>query len=133
MSYKLYGLVLVVTLAFDAVWLGTMVPKFYRPRLSALFQVETHYVPAAIFYLLFAAGLTVFVLSPAIGGGYGIGKIFLLGALFGLVAYGTYDLTNHATIAGWPLALTVVDMVWGSVMSGVSSVIVVQVFKQLFS
>lgn len=130
--YKLYGLVLVVTLAFDAAWLATMVPKFYRPKLSALFQVETHYVPAAIFYLLFAAGLTVFVLVPAITGGYGLGKILLLGALFGLVAYGTYDLTNHAAIAGWPLMLTVVDMAWGSAMSGVSSVIVIQLFKKLF-
>lgn len=130
---KLYGLALVVTLMFDALWLGFMVPRFFRPKLSTLFTIDMQYAPAALFYLLFATGLTVFVIAPAVTGGYGIGKIFLLGALFGLVAYGTYDLTNHATIAGWPLMLTVTDMLWGSIMTGVSSVIVRTIYERLIS
>ena len=70
----------------------------------------------AIFYLLFIVGLVVFVIAPAVESN-SLQKAVLLGALFGLISYATYDLTNYATIKEWPLIVTVVDLVWGTVVA----------------
>ncbi len=106
----------------DFLWLTTMTRLFYRPRLGALLNEQPVWPPALLFYVLYGVGLLAFVLRPALNDGSGLPAVFLWGCLFGLVAYGTYDLTNHATIRDWPLAVTVVDMAWGAFISGVSSV-----------
>lgn len=106
----------------DFLWLSTMTKLFYRPRLGALLNEQPVWPPALLFYVLYGVGLLAFVLRPALNDGTGLLAVFLWACLFGLVAYGTYDLTNHATIRDWPLAVTVVDMAWGAFISGVASV-----------
>lgn len=110
----------------DFLWLSTMTKLFYRPRLGGLLGDQLVWPPALLFYVLYGVGLLAFVLRPALNpalhDGSGLLTVFLWGGLFGLVAYGTYDLTNHATLRDWPLAVTVVDMAWGALISGTASV-----------
>jgi uncharacterized membrane protein len=72
--------------------------------------------------------VTFFVTAPAVASG-GVVKAILYGAFFGLVTYATYDLTNHATIKDWPLAVTVVDMLWGAFLGSVVAGVTVAVFQ----
>lgn len=124
---KTYFAVLVPMLLLDAVWLGAVARGFYRTHLGYLMTDQYQWWAAGIFYLLFAAGLAVFVVQPNVAAP--MLRVFLYGALFGLVAYATYDLTNQTTIRSWPLIVTVVDLVWGAALSGVVSVIAVRLLK----
>jgi uncharacterized membrane protein len=109
---------LVSMLALDAVWLTAMAGRFYQPRIGHLMAGAFSLPPAVVFYLLYALGLCVFVAVPSVRERKPSGSVFLLGALFGLVAYGTYDLTNQATLKDWPLAVTLVDLAWGGCLTG---------------
>jgi uncharacterized membrane protein len=100
----------------DAVWLGLIARRFYRDALGALMAKPVKLVPAVLFYIAYPAGLALFVLGSALAPG--VVQAAAIGGLFGLFCYGTYDLVNHATIQGWPLRLTLVDMAWGVVASG---------------
>jgi len=109
----------------DAVWLVTMTDRFYRPALPGLLRETPAWAPALGFYLLYAVGVMVLIVSPAIEREYGLAQVAATGALLGLVAYGTYDLTNQATLRGWSSRVTIVDMLWGSgLTAGVSSLAV---------
>lgn len=118
---------LVSMFVIDLVWLFTVVPRLYPKYLGDLFLSEPRYIPAAIFYLVYIAALTVLVIVPSIQSGSSFLKVFLFGALFGLAAYGTYDLTNHATLKGWVTIITVTDMAWGALITGIASVVAVYV------
>lgn len=120
MKLKLYFLTLFIFLGVDAFWLGLVAPRFYRAQIGHL-MAETPNLPAAgLFYLLFVGMLVYFVVGPAVSGeGRRIG--LLRGALFGLVTYATYDLTNLATLRDWPLLVTVVDMAWGTALTALTS------------
>ena len=83
---------------------------------------DVNWVAALLFYLLFIAGLVAFVIAPAVEKGSWV-RALLFGALFGLITYATYDLTNLATLKDWPFVVTVVDMVWGMVLAGTVSVV----------
>jgi len=123
MKIKLYLLTLVVFLAIDSLWLGLVAPRFYQVQIGHL-MAETANLPAAgIFYLLFVGALVYFILAPGVSGETTMQEVLLRGALFGLVTYATYDLTNLATLRDWPVLVTVVDMVWGTVLTAVISVI----------
>ena len=111
---------LVAFCAADFIWLGVLARDFYGSRLGGLLLTEPNWVAAALFYPLYVCGLCVFCVTPARAAG-SWRKGFGLGALFGLVAYATYDLSNLATLNGWPVAVTVVDIAWGSVASGVAA------------
>jgi uncharacterized membrane protein len=120
MRLKLYFITLVIFLGIDAFWLGLVAPGFYRSRIGHLL-VETANLPAAgLFYLVFVGALVYFVVGPAVGGGE-MRTVILRGALFGLVTYATYDLTNLATLRDWSLLVTAVDMAWGSVLTATTS------------
>jgi uncharacterized membrane protein len=110
-----YSLTLGVLLALDAVWLGAVARGVYARELGHLMAPSVRWGAAAAFYLLYVAGVLVLVVAPARDAGVlaAAGR----GALFGLVAYATYDLTNLATLAGWPLAVTVIDLAWGAVLT----------------
>ena len=112
---KLYLSAFVVFLAIDMVWLTVVAREFYRKQLGFL-QIQFNLWAAFAFYLLFVAGLLVFVIVPAVEAG-SLRKALLLGAFFGLVTYATYDLTNQATVKDWPWILTIVDMTWGAVLA----------------
>jgi len=113
---KLYLLTLVAFFAIDMVWLGLVARGFYRKHLGFLLAPNPNWAAAILFYLLFVVGLLVFAVVPGLRAG-SLGKALLLGALFGLLTYATYDLTNLATIKDWPLVITVVDMVWGVILA----------------
>ncbi len=115
-SFSSFLLLVVV----DYFWLSNAVNFLYRPKLGALLADKPVLWAAALFYVLYGIGVAVLVLRPALAEG-GIVAALWMGALFGLVAYGTYDLTNQATIKGWSLTVTVVDMVWGAFITGVVS------------
>ena len=118
-----YAAALVCLLLFDAPWLVLMGPRFYTPRLGHLLSASPQWWAAGAFYLLYALGIVVLVVQPARRAGAALGKTFLLGALFGLVAYGTYDLTNQFTLRDWPLSVTLVDMAWGALLTGTASAV----------
>ena len=86
-------------------------------------------LPAIAFYLLYAVGLGFFAVQPSLADGDWL-RAALVGGFFGLVAYGTYDLTNLATLKNWPLPMVIVDLVWGAVLSGVSAAGGVLLLKQ---
>ncbi|HEY9023384.1 MAG TPA: DUF2177 family protein, partial [Burkholderiaceae bacterium] len=106
--------------------LAVIGPHLYRPELNAFLAPDVGWVAAVLFYVLYLLGLTVFVVAPALSGGRP-GHALAKGAFFGLVAYGTYDLTNQATLAGWPWTITAADLAWGAVVSGSSAWVAVRV------
>lgn len=115
-----YGATALVFLVLDAIWLGTMVGNFYRPRIGALLLEQPRLGVAVAFYLLYVAGVVVFAVMPGLRA-EGWATALLLGMGLGLFAYGTYDLTNLATLRGWSVAVTVVDMVWGAAVTGLAA------------
>jgi len=116
----LYGITLAIFFLVDMVWLGLVAKGFYRKHLGAFLGPQVRWGAAILFYLLFIVGLLVFAVGPALLRGAPLHAL-LFGALFGLICYATYDLTNMATLKGWPLIVTVVDLLWGTVLGGVVS------------
>lgn len=116
MFIKLYGIALPVFFAIDMVWLGLVAKGFYAKQIGALLKPDVNWLAAIVFYLLFIVGLVVFVIAPAMEKG-SWSHALLFGALFGLVCYATYDLTNLAVAKDWPLLVTVVDVAWGGVLA----------------
>ncbi len=121
MFIKLYLIALPVFFAIDMVWLGLVAKNFYAGQIGHLMRADINWVAAIVFYLIFIAGLVVFVVAPAVEKGSWTHAL-LFGALFGLVCYATYDLTNLAVTKDWPLLVTVVDLVWGAVLAASVSV-----------
>jgi len=119
-SLILYLITFAVFFAIDMVWLGLVAKGFYRRHLGPLLSPKVNWTAAILFYLLFIFGLLVFIVRPAVLAG-APARAFLLGALLGLIAYATYDLTNLATLKDWPLLVTVIDLVWGIVLGGTVS------------
>lgn len=121
-----YLVALPVFLALDAVWLSIMAPRLYKATLGDVVLESFALAPAALFYLLYGVGLVVFAVLPGLASGRLL-TTFGHGALFGLVAYGTYNLTNLATLKPWTTQLAVVDMTWGAVATGLAAVATVAV------
>ncbi len=119
---QIYLVVLAAFFVIDMVWLGLVAKKFYRQQLGSLMRVGVNWPAAIIFYLLFIIGLVFFVVYPAVEKGSWFYALWT-GAFFGLICYATYDLTNLATLKNWPLKMTIVDLTWGSVLSGVLGLI----------
>lgn len=122
MFIKLYFIALPVFLAIDMIWLGLIAKNFYAKQIGFLMKSNINWLAAVIFYLLFIVGLVIFVIAPAVQKNFWL-QALLLGALFGLIAYATYDLTNLATIKDWPVLVTIIDLIWGTTVAGAVSVI----------
>lgn len=125
-----YGIVLVVFFAIDMVWLGVVAKDFYAKHLGYLMAPKVNWLAALVFYGLFVLGLLVFVIQPALIE-QNLVKLVLTAALFGLVTYSTYDLTNLATVKDWPIFITVVDLVWGMSLSTLVSTLSYFILLQL--
>ncbi|KQV38020.1 MULTISPECIES: DUF2177 family protein [unclassified Rhizobium] len=110
----------VAFLVVDAIWLTTMADMLYRPLLGDRLAPQFHLAPAVFFYVIYVAGIVFFAVLPAVESG-SLGKAALNGAVLGLVAYATYDLTNQATLKDWPLVVTLADMVWGGFVTAVGA------------
>ena len=132
MLFKHIIFTLVPLVILDGVWLFSMGPTFYKKFLGHLISASPSWIPVVLFYILYAIGIAVFVTLPAFRANTSYVMIFLSGALLGLVAYGTYDFTNQATLSGWPTIVTVVDLAWGAILTGIVSVVSVYIGK-LFS
>lgn len=122
MFIKLYLIALPIFLAIDMIWLGLIAKNFYREQIGFLMKTDINWTAAIVFYLLFITGLVLFVIMPAVKSN-SWSYALLFGALFGLVTYATYDLTNLALTKDWPLLVTIVDLIWGSFIAASVSVI----------
>ena len=122
MFIKLYAIALPVFFMIDMVWLGLVAKKFYADQIGYLMKPDVNWFAALLFYLLFIAGIVIFVLIPSLEKQSWMHAV-ALGSLFGLITYATYDLTNLATIKDWPIIVTVIDLLWGTVLSAGVSVI----------
>ncbi len=106
----------VAFVVLDAIWLGIVAKNFYFTQLAGLLRDKPDLAVAAVFYALYLAGVVYFAILPALAGG-GLGKAVLNGALLGALAYMTYDMTNLATLKGYPAILAAVDIAWGTFLT----------------
>ncbi|HTZ01356.1 MAG TPA: DUF2177 family protein [Xanthobacteraceae bacterium] len=115
-----YFTVLVVFSIIDAAWLSAMGTSLYRPALGDILLTHLRIVPAIAFYLMYPVGLVAFAVLPGLREEQAA-QVFLHALLFGAIAYGTYDLTNYATLRAWTLQITLVDIGYGALASGVAA------------
>jgi uncharacterized membrane protein len=114
---KWYGFTLIAFFAIDMVWLGLVAKAFYQKHLGFLMRPKVNWVAAMLFYMAFVVGILIFAVLPARQAG-SLMKAVLLGALFGFFTYGTYDMSNLATLKDWPVIVVFVDIIWGIVLCG---------------
>ena len=116
-----FAVAFVVFFAIDIVWLGLVARKVYKKYLGYIMAEKVRWIPALVFYVIFIAGLVYFVLIvPTSLTWY---MALLNGALFGFIAYATYDLTNLSTLKGWPLEITFIDLAWGTTLGALVSLL----------
>ena len=115
-----YLATLLVFAGVDFIWLGFVAHGYYRSQIGQHIADQINIPAAVAFYLLYVVGLMVFAVMPAVASG-GIAKGFMLGVMLGLFCYATYDLTNLATLKNWSLPLSLVDMAWGALLSGIAA------------
>lgn len=107
----------IVFFGIDFLWLSKLAVNFYKREIGGLMLAKPNFVAAGIFYLFYIAGIVYFAVEPALWDG-NAGEALLSGAIFGFLAYGTYDMTNLSTLKGWTWRLCVVDIIWGTVLTG---------------
>ena len=107
---------LLVIIVLDVIWIGFVAKPLYQRGIGHLMAPEPRLAVAMVFYLIFAFGLMYFAVLPNLGAEQ-LTATLISAALFGLVCYATYDLTNLATLKNWPLSLALIDMAWGVVVS----------------
>ena len=115
-NIKTFLVAFAVFLGIDMLWLTVIAQKFYKAQIGHLMADKARLLPAAIFYVLFIAAMAYFVIAPALEH-QNLTRLILSAAIFGLVTYATYDLTNMATLKDWPPLVTVVDIAWGTFLS----------------
>lgn len=137
MTNIILGIIAIITFAaLDFVWIGTIAASLYMKSIGSLARLSPtggfapEIWPAVIVYVLLAVGLIIFVLPKTVGAPIGL-STFLWGALMGLVIYGVYDLTNYSFLAAWPITVTIADILWGSFLSGVTTVVLTVAVKWL--
>jgi uncharacterized membrane protein len=120
MRIKIYFITLAVFLAIDFVWLTVIAKNIYADQLGFLMAENINWIAAILFYLLFCAGIVTFVIMPSLEK-HSSKRCIQLGLLFGLISYATYDLTNLATIKNWPIMITIIDLIWGSLVTATTA------------
>lgn len=116
----LFSIAALLFLALDLIWLSLVARSVYVAEIGSLLKPKPNLVAAVAFYVTFIAGLTFFVLQPGFMA-EDIVRGALIGAAFGLVTYATYDLTNLATLNGFTVRIALIDMAWGTVLTGLVS------------
>lgn len=104
----------------DALWLGKMVPTVYRAEIGEMLMRGWRPAPALVFYALYMLGIQIFAIAPALASGKWQ-EALMWGALFGFFCYMTYDLTNYATLKVWSLKVTLLDIAWGTIATGLAA------------
>lgn len=120
--FKLYLVSLIIFCTLDLFWLGLLAKNLYREQIGFLMSKEIKWGLAILVYCLYVAGLSFFATLPAFYEGNRLSAL-LYGGFFGFVCYGIYNLTNLATLEGWPAKIVVYDLLWGTFVSGVTSLI----------
>ncbi|MDX2436078.1 MAG: DUF2177 family protein [Acidobacteriota bacterium] len=120
--FKLYGVAIVTFLIIDMIWLGLVARSFYQAQMGHLMRANVNWAAAGVFYLVFVAGVVILAVRPAIEN-QSLTQALVLGAVLGLVTYAAYDLTNLATLEGFPLTVALVDLVWGTVLCSTVSAV----------
>jgi len=128
--FKLYAVALPAFLVMDLIWLGVVARSFYQGQMGHLMRAQVNWVAAIAFYLVFVAGIVVLAVWPAIER-QSFTYALALGALLGLVTYAAYDLTNLATLEGFPLTVALVDLAWGTVLCATVSAVTYRVSLRL--
>lgn len=118
-----FFIIMVSIIVIDGLWLSLMLKCFYVPNIGHLLNDVMAIRPAVLFYILYGIGINTFVVIPALKNNTEYHEILLKGLLFGMVTYGTYDLTNQVTLKNWPWIVTIVDIAWGSCLVGAVSLI----------
>ena len=113
-----YLLTLIVFLVVDLLWLGIIAKSLYQKYLGDFLSDKVNWTAAVIFYFIYVTGISIFAIYPAVNKG-SVYNAILMGALFGIFTYATYDLTNLATLKGWPLPIVFIDICWGAVLSAI--------------
>lgn len=116
-----YGGAALVLSVLDVLWLWLVVGRLYRAELGSLMRTDLAMVPAVAFYLIYIVGIVVFAVMPAIATD-NLLRAAALGALLGFIAYCTYDLTNLATLNGWPVKVALLDIAWGTFITALAAV-----------
>ncbi len=124
-KFMAFGLCAIVLGLMDFLWLSYATPRFYAPLMGDLLRDDIKALPAIIFYLVYAFGLSHFAANPEAR----ISKVAANGALIGLIGYGTYNLSALAVIAGWSTKLAIIDMVWGAFVSAVCAIITSKILQ----
>jgi uncharacterized membrane protein len=115
-----YLLTLIVFLIVDMFWLGIIAKNLYQKYLGGFLTDKVNWTAALIFYIIYVVGISIFAVYPAVSKGSAVNAI-LMGALFGIFTYATYDLTNLATLKDWPLNIVFIDILWGAFLSALVS------------
>lgn len=122
MFLKLFFTALPIFIALDITWVGFLAKDFYRDQIGSLMKPNINWVAAILFYFIFILGLVLFVIQPALEK-QSWTHALLFGSLFGLITYGTFDLTNLALLKNWPVLVTIVDLIWGMFLCALVSVL----------
>lgn len=130
---KTYLIATTMFFVIDMIWLGLIAKNIYSKQIGFLLKTDINWVAAIIFYLLFIAGLTFFVINPALKQDKPFISAAIMGGFFGLVTYATYDLTNLATLKNWPLSITLIDLAWGTTIGALVSSITTIIVSKLKS
>jgi uncharacterized membrane protein len=121
MLYPLaYVTILVPFCLLDGIWLTVMGKLLYRPTLGSILLPSVNLPPAVAFYLIYPIGILIFATLPALKAS-SVSPAIIYGALFGALAYATYDLTNYATLRNWTLLISVLDIAWGAFASAAAA------------
>jgi len=131
MYIKVFLIALVIFLVIDFIWLGFVAKGLYDKELGHLLKQEFNLVAAFIFYFIFVVALSIFVIVPSVESN-SLLKAILLGALFGLATYATYDLTNYATLEGFPLNIVIIDILWGTFLGMITSTLTYLIYQGVF-
>ncbi len=113
----IYLITFAVFIVIDLIWLGFIAKNLYQEHIGFIMSKKPNWVAAIVFYLIFIFGLVYFVINPALDSG-SFSEALLRGMLFGFITYSTYDLTNLATLEGWPVKITIIDLIWGTSLGG---------------
>lgn len=125
---KHYLVVAGIFVAIDAVWLTVVAGKFYKKELGDLLLKKAKLGPAVVFYVMYVFGMVIFVLNPALGA-HSIQYVLGHGALLGLLMYATYDLTNLSTLKNWSSKVTIVDLIWGTSVTALTTTLAFLIFN----
>lgn len=129
---SVYAITAVVFFLIDMIWLGVVAKGFYARHLGHLLREQVNWPAAVAFYLVYIAGIQVFVVGPALIGDWRMGHAALLGGMLGFFAYCTFDLTALALFKSWPLQVAAVDICWGTLLTAVTTTMAVFLARALF-